>query len=67
MVALLMSFVWWVGTPLAAWIALERVLFRVLPRLGFLLPSDIIGPDGWFADTTNQSGIFDLPLKRRRD
>ena len=67
MVALLMSFVWWVVTPLAAWIALERVLFRVLPRLGFLLPSDIIGPDAWFADTTHQSGIFDLPLKRRRD
>ncbi|MBO6883026.1 MAG: hypothetical protein JJ869_05520 [Marivita sp.] len=49
-----------------AWLALESVLFRILPRLERLLPSDLIGPDGWLADTSNQSGIFDLPLKRRR-
>jgi hypothetical protein len=66
MVALLMSFVWWAGGSLVAWLALEPVLFRILPRLERLLPSDLIGPDGWLADTSNQSGIFDLPLKRRR-
>lgn len=66
MVALMITVLWWVGIALVAWLALEPVLFRLLPRLERLLPSDIIGPDGWFADTTNQSGIFDLPLKRRR-
>lgn len=66
MVALLMSFVWWVGGALVVWLALEPVLFRLLPRLERLVPSDVIGPDGWFSDPTNQSGIFDLPLKRRR-
>ncbi|MGJ8605131.1 MAG: hypothetical protein ACSHXH_13485 [Marivita sp.] len=54
------------GLALAAWLLLEPVLFRVLPRLERVLPSDVIGPDGWFADTSNQSGIFDLPLKRRQ-
>jgi len=45
---------------------LEPVLFRLLPRLERLVPRDLIGPNGWLADTSNQSGIFDLPLKRRR-
>ena len=66
MVALLMSFLWWVGGGLVAWLVLEPVLFRLLPRLERLVPSDVIGPDGWFSDPANKSGIFDLPLKSRR-
>ena len=66
MVALMMNVLWWSGIGLVAWLALESVLFRLLPRLERLVPSDLIGPDGWFCDPTTERGIFDLPLKRRR-
>lgn len=66
MVALMITFLWWAGIALLVWLALEPLLFRLLPRLERLVPSDLIGPDGWLADTSNKSGIFDLPLKRRR-
>jgi hypothetical protein len=66
MVALMIHVLWWVGLALVAWLALEPVLVRLLPRLERLVPSDLIGPDGWFCDPANKSGIFDLPLNRRR-
>jgi hypothetical protein len=66
MVALMISVLWWMGIALVVWLVIESVLFRLLPRLERLVPSDLIGPDGWFSDPTNKSGIFDLPLKRRR-
>lgn len=66
MVALMITVLWWVGIALVVWLALESVLFRLLPRLERLFPNDLIGPDGWFSDPANKSGIFDLPLKRRR-
>lgn len=66
MVALMITVLWWGGIALVVWLALEPVLFRILPRLERLVPSDLIGPDGWFSDPANKSGIFDLPLKRRR-
>jgi hypothetical protein len=65
MVALMITVLWWMGIGLLAWLAVEPVLIRLLPRLERLLPSDLIGPDGWFSDPAKKSGIFDLPLKRR--
>lgn len=66
MVTLLMNVLGWVGIAFVAWLALEPALFRLLPRLDRLMPNDLIGPDGWFSDPSNKSGIFDLPLHRRR-
>jgi len=66
MVALMIEVVMGLGLTLLGWLILEPVLFRLLPRLERLVPRDLIGPNGWLADTSNQSGIFDLPLKRRR-
>ena len=65
MVTLLLEMVLGGCAALLAWLVLEPMMIRALPWFERVLPRDIIGPDAWFADTTNQSGIFDLRSKRR--
>ena len=66
MFALFLSVLLWSGGTLLAWLLVEPLIRRLLPRLERFLPDDIIGPDAWLADTANQAGIFDLPLKQRK-
>ncbi|MDR9427715.1 MAG: hypothetical protein RI538_04855 [Salibaculum sp.] len=58
------NFVLGTGVALLAWLALEWVMFRLLPRMEAWLPDDICGPGGWFYDTEHRSGIFDRPPRR---
>lgn len=66
MVALMYEVLIGAGASLIGWLALEPVLIRLLPRLERILPRDVIGPDAWLSDTSNQTGIFDLASKRGR-
>ncbi|MCV2881509.1 hypothetical protein [Actibacterium sp. XHP0104] len=66
MAALMLDVVIGGGIALLVWIVTEQILFLILPRLERLLPDDIVGPDGWFSDTANKTGIFDFPLRRRQ-
>ena len=54
-----------IGAALLGWMMIEPILSRILPKLERVLPSDLVGPGGWLADTTGQNGIFDLPMRRK--
>ena len=63
--ALILDIAVGIGAALLGWIMIESILSRILPRLERVLPSDVVGPGGWLADTTGHSGIFDLPMRRK--
>ncbi len=63
--ALILNIAVGIGASLLGWIVIEPILSRILPRLERVLPSDLVGPGGWLADTTGQNGIFDLPMRRK--
>lgn len=61
------------ASPLIPFTVLIAVVFSLAaltilkPYIIRLFPNDIAGPDGFYFDTRNNDGIFDIFPKSRRD
>ncbi len=53
-------FLLWIGAAYAVcWIGMPVMVWILRPLLVRFAPLDMCGPEGWFIDTRNRSGILD--------